>query len=346
MRSEILEMAASLARNGDPFVVAVVVRREPASSAQVGNMALVTAQGEFRGWLGGSCIRPTIVHEALAALEDGSPRLVSLSPTPQADRRPGVTVYPMTCHSGGTVDIYVEPVLPAPHLLVFGVTPAAQALVRLGKAMGFTVDAVDPEADAAAFPEADRVLVDTAPATITGRTASNGRSRLYAVVATHGQRDEDAVAEAIAVESAYIGVVASRKRFEQIRATLVARGIPGAALDRVRSPAGLDIGAKAPEEVALSILGEIVQLRRTLKGRKVATELDALTPAAEREPAPKEAAPDAAAHAIDPVCGMTVEVAPARHKAEHGGRTYYFCCAGCRQRFLAAPEQYGAATPA
>ena len=136
MRSEILKLAADLAARGEPFVLAVVVRREPASSAQPGNTAVVTKDGVVHGWLGGSCIQPTVEREARRALEEGRPRLVSLSPEPDRDRRPGVVVHPMTCHSGGTVDIYLEPVRPAPRLLVFGLSPTAQALCALGKAMG------------------------------------------------------------------------------------------------------------------------------------------------------------------------------------------------------------------
>jgi xanthine dehydrogenase accessory factor len=321
MRGEILQLAAELTRNHVPFVLAVVVRREPASSAQLGNTALITESGEFHGWLGGSCIQPTVLREAMAALVDAAPRLLALSPTPDADRRPGVTTFPMTCHSGGSVDIYIEPVLPAPTLLVFGVAPVAQALARLAKGMGYTVVASDPDADRASFPDADRLVT-----AIAGEEwPSSPRARLVAVVATLGQHDEDAIQAALALEPAYLGVVASRKRFAQIRETLAARGVAAAALDSVVNPAGLDIGARAPEEVALSILAEIVKKRRA-----------AVQPGVTSSP------PAAAREERDPVCGMTVASEGARHRAEHAGRTYYFCCAGCRERFLAAPDQYSA----
>ena len=124
MRRDVLILAADLARREEPFVLATVVRRQPASSARQGDMAVITAAGEFHGWLGGSCTRPTVVREALRALADGRPALIALSPDPEADRRPGVAVFPMTCHSGGTVDIYVEPVLPAPALR--GLRPGAR----------------------------------------------------------------------------------------------------------------------------------------------------------------------------------------------------------------------------
>ena len=325
MRAEILQLAAELARKGEAFVMAVVVRREPASSAQLGNTAIITEAGACHGWLGGSCIQPTVVREAAAALRDCSPRLISLSPDPDADRRPGVAAFPMTCHSGGSVDIYLEPILPAPRLLLFGVSPTAQALARLGKVMGYSVDVVDPDADRAAFPDADRVMEILGDEEAAARPAGQP-SRLFAVVATLGQHDEEAILAALDLEPAYLGVVASRKRFAQIRETLVARGAPAPALDSIRNPAGIDIGARAPEELALSVLAEIVSVQRAAAAKAAVVSQ---TAAATRE-------------ARDPVCGMTVAVDTARHRADHAGRTYYFCCGGCRERFLAAPDRYAA----
>jgi xanthine dehydrogenase accessory factor len=326
MRAEILQLAAELTRKGEAFVMAIVVRREPASSAQVGNAALITEAGEYHGWLGGSCIQDTVVREAGAALKDASPRLISLSPDPGGDDRIGVATFPMTCHSGGSVDIYLEPVLPAPRLLLFGVSPTAQALARLAKVMGYAVDVVDPDADRASFPDADRLVQALRVEDVAGRPASQKR-RLFAVVATLGQHDEEATLTALGVEPAYLGVVASRKRFAQIRETLATRGASATALDSITNPAGIDIGARAPEEVALSILAEIISVRRTAAEQAVAVSQPA-TPASE---------------AHDPVCGMAVAVETARYRAEHAGRTYYFCCGGCRERFLAAPDRYGAA---
>src|SRR5262245_35910920 len=146
MRKELLGLAAELSQRGEPFVVAMVVRRESYSSAQQGDMAILTADGAFHGWLGGSCTRPSVQSEAARALADGAPRLVSLSPEP--DRRPGVTPLPMTCHSGGTVEIYIEPVLPAPRLWPFRGPPAARALAQLGRGVGYRTDFADAEAQA------------------------------------------------------------------------------------------------------------------------------------------------------------------------------------------------------
>jgi xanthine dehydrogenase accessory factor len=263
------------------------------------------------------------VREAVAAIRDAAPRLISLSPTPDADRRPGVTALPMTCHSGGSVDIFIEPVMPAPRLLIFGVSPAAQALSRLGAVMGYAVDAIDPDADRATFADADRLIEEFRGSDFTDRPASE-RRRLFAVVATLGQRDEEATINALSIEAAYVGVVASRKRFTQIAATLARRGVAADAIARVTNPAGIDIGARSPEEIALSILAEIVRVRHAAADASEGAVSDAGATANER----------------DPVCGMTVSPATATHHAEHGGRTVYFCCGGCREQFLAAPERY------
>jgi xanthine dehydrogenase accessory factor len=261
-------------------------------------MAVITADGAYHGWLGGNCTQPVVRREAARALADGQPRLVSLSPDPARDARPGIVALPMTCHSGGSVEIYLEPVLPPPRLLLFGDSPGARALAQLGKAMGYSVDAGDPAA-----------------------TASPSGPAPFAVVATMGENDEESLIAALAAQPAYLAVVASRKRFAQIRETLLARGISAEALDRVKNPAGLDIGARLPEEVALSIIAEIVQLRRAH--------------AAQQQPA----AP-AEREEIDPICGMTVTVATARHRATHAGREFYFCNARCREKFVAEPERW------
>ncbi len=379
MRADILQLASGLAGRREAFALATVVRREPPSSARVGDSAVVTPDGGFHGWLGGSCTRPTVIREALAALADGTPRLIGIvrDADSVSGARPGLSVFPMACHSGGSVEIYIEPLLPARRLLVFGVSPTAQALARLATVLGYRVEAVDPEAGEALFPDADRRV--TADASIEPPASAQDAARCSAVVATLGQRDEEAAWAAARLEPGYLGVVASRKRFGQIRETLVARGATPRQIDRITNPAGLDIGAQTPEEIALSILAEITQ-RGSTPGRgsgrgaagnaspaaAVADTTAAPPPAAmvtdsagtppseaptaEDAPAPASttgaedtpAAAPAADTARDPVCGMSVAVAGASHRADAGGRTWYFCGAPCRDRFLAEPHRYAA----
>ena len=327
MRTDILQLAADLAGRSEAFALATVVRREPPSSARVGDTAIVTPGGEFHGWLGGTCTRPTVIREALAALADGAPRLIGIvrDADSMPSTRPGLTLFPMACHSGGSVEIYIEPLLPARRLLIFGVSPTAQALARLATVLGYRVEAVDPEASGTLFPDVSRLV--TSDASIEPPGSGQDAARCFAVVATLGQRDEEAAWAAIRLQPTYLGVVASRKWFGQIRETLIARGATPDQLDRITNPAGLDISAETPEEIALSILAEI-----TRHGR-------ARRPA--RAPAPAAAVTDTER---DPVCGMTVSAASAGHRADVGGRTYYFCGAHCRDQFLAERRKYAVAT--
>jgi xanthine dehydrogenase accessory factor len=317
MRPELLALAAELAAREERFALVTVVRREPPSSARVGDTALVTAGGDYHGWAGGGCTRSTVVREALRAIADGEPRFISLSPeAPTGGERPGMIALPMTCDSGGTVEIYVEPVLPAPHLLLYGSSPAVRVLARIGHATGYRVEVVDPDADPGDFPEAS----------VLRSIATDGVPRgAHVLVATMGERDLEAIEAVVPRAPAYLGVVASPKRFAQLRDALLARGVPREAIERIAAPAGLDIGAHTPEEIAVSIMAQIVERRRHTAQRT--KEQPAEAPAAPRE-------------AIDPVCGMTVAVATARHTAAVDGDTYYFCCAGCRTKFLSDSARY------
>ncbi len=319
MRSDLLTLASSLAAREERFALVTVVRREPPSSARVGDTAVITAGGEYHGWVGGGCTRSTVLREALRAIADGEPRLLSLSPEPgEEGRRAGIVALPMTCDSGGTVEIYVEPVLPVARLLLFGSSPAVRVLARIGHAMGYRVEVVDADADNGSFPEAERVSRTIAPEAVP-RGA-------HVLVATMGERDLEAIEAVAGRAPAYLGVIASPKRFAQLSDALRARGVPREALEQIVAPAGLDIGARTPEEIALSIMAQIVERRR----RPVAKAAIARPAEAPRE-------------AIDPVCGMSVTIAGARHTAEMNGVSQYFCCSGCRTKFLAEPSRYAAA---
>ena len=377
MRTDTLQLASELAGRSEAFALATVVRREPPSSARVGDSAVVTPDGEFHGWLGGSCTRPTVIREALAALADGAPRLIGIvrDPDSASGARSGLTVFPMACHSGGSVEIYIEPLLPARRLLIFGVSPTARALARLAAVLGYRVEAVDPEASRTLFPDASRLV--TSDESIEPPGPGQDAARCFAVVATLGQRDEEAAWAASRLMPAYVGVVASRKRFGQMRERLAARGATMEQLDRIANPAGLDIGAETPEEIALSILAEITRRARAVRPQResdrrsahdsappVPATLTEQAPAAAvtatpREPGPAgdpvspapvtrtEQAPSFSATvpetARDPVCGMSVAATAAGHQADFGGTTYHFCCAHCREQFLAAPHEYAAA---
>src|SRR5215813_13142281 len=158
MNNRILEKASTLLAQGVPFALATVVRRERPTSGEPGDKAIITSDGEFLGWIGGSCAQPTVLQEAKKAISDGEPRLVVLTPNLDVEVRDGVELYRMTCYSGGTMEIYIEPYLPEPQLLICGASPAAETLVTIGKAVGFQVFLIDPSATAENFPAAQVIL--------------------------------------------------------------------------------------------------------------------------------------------------------------------------------------------
>ncbi|HEX6230871.1 MAG TPA: XdhC family protein [Actinomycetota bacterium] len=319
MKPEVLELAAELSRRGEPFVLATVVWRRAPSSGKEGSTALITPDRRVRGWLGGACAEPTVIREALKALEEGTPRLLFLGPPEElaARGRDGVVTVPIACQSEGALEVHVEPVLPQPQLVVIGRSPAVGTLASMAGALGWRTVVIDDGGVPEDYPGAGRVLtgLDLEPAGITERS--------FVVVATQGHYDEDALERALATPAAYVGLVASGKRAASVLGYLRDRGVPEDALTRVHAPAGLDLGRVAHEEIAVAILAELVRER-------AAGALAGAMPPAET-PRHEE---------LDPVCGMTVEVATARYRTVHDGHTYYFCSAGCLQRFEEDPARY------
>ncbi|MBS1968307.1 MAG: XdhC family protein [Chloroflexi bacterium SZAS-1] len=314
--------AAELSAQGIPFATATVVRAERPTSGKPGDKAIITADGTMYGWIGGSCAQPTVIREALAALRSDESRFVRLSPDPaNQPPRDGLIDVPMTCFSGGTMEIYIEPQPPQPRLIIIGGLPVARALAELAQAMSYRTIVVDPGHSGAPPPYADALLTEL-PALAAHITPMS-----FVVVATHGQYDELALEQALATAAPYIGLVASHKRAAQAREYLAEQGFAPEQLTRFRSPAGLDIGARRGDEIALSIMAEIVQCRRGLANLAW-------------QEAPAEQAIAAPAEAIDPVCGMSVEIAGAKYTYEHQGTTFYFCCPACRKSFMRAPEEY------
>lgn len=315
MTEDLLTLALELRRRGEGFALATVVRCEPPTSAKPGAKALIRPDGVVHGWIGGACAEPVVIKEALAALGDGRPRFVSLAGTEAGRTRAGgdgVSAYEMSCHSGGTLEIYVEPWLPNPQLILVGHGPVVEALAALGRVAQFTVTTVGVEA----------------PLDELSRLTPTDRSAI--VVSSHGSVDEDALAWALSSRVAYVSLVASRKRAAVILEGLRRRGLPAARLAVLRAPAGLDLGAVTPEEIAVSILAEIVQARRSATRSEAADgEADA------------RAAMPAVTEATDPVCGMSVDVSSARYRSQADGRTVYFCCSGCQAAFQRDPARYG-----
>jgi len=305
-RAQSLRRAGELAQAERPFAVVTVVRTEPSTSARTGNRAIVFLDGSMEGWVGGGCIQPTARREGLAALGDGEPRLVRITPD-TAVSQPNVRMARMTCASEGTADLYIEPFLPRPTLIVAGDSPVTATLAAIAPPLGFRLLPLD--ADAKLTSEEVPYVQDS-----------------WMVVATFGGFDEEAVEAGVRLGLPYVGLVASEQRAGQVLSRLRARGLGEGDLAVVRSPAGLPLGTSGQEGISLSIMAEISSLRA--KARPTFSE------GGEPNARPAEA--------VDPVCGMAVEAASAEHVVEYGSRLYYFCCSGCMRTFEEAPEMYAA----
>jgi len=315
---QVIEQAAALAQRGEAVALATVVWRQGPSSGQVGSRAVITVSGEVHGWIGGACAEPSVIREAQAVIAEGAPRLLLLGTTDKfGDAIPeGMTVVPIACQSEGALEVYIEPVLPAPHLVVVGHSPMAHTLAKLAGALGWRADRLDWTA----FSAAD----------------ADGRSMI--VVATQGHGDEEAIEQAVAAGPAYLGLVASRKRGAAVLGYLAERGVASEQLDLVHVPAGLDLGKTSHAEIAVAILAELVQLRAT--GNLGAPERASRARRSGTAPGEARRSEPAGSEATDPVCGMTVMAGPMGRGLDYESVTYYFCSAGCRAKFESSPASY------
>jgi xanthine dehydrogenase accessory factor len=303
---DVIDQAAELSRRGQAFALATVVWRQGPSSGQQGSRAIVTAGGQLYGWIGGACAEPVVIREAVRLIQQGRPQLLLLGTPDQFGQAvpEGMVVVPISCQSEGALEVYIEPVIPTPNVTIVGRSPMANTLHDLIRALGWR----SALRDGSEFSSAD---LD---------------ARSIVVVATQGHGDEEAIEQAVLAFPAFIGLVASRKRGETVLGYLADRGVPQNLLDRVRVPVGLDLGHTSHREIAVAVLAELVQLRAA----------GALTP----EGLDETVAPARQAQAVDLVCGMTVPADKAHHPVEYHGRTYHFCCVGCRDSFVADPDAY------
>jgi xanthine dehydrogenase accessory factor len=296
MSSQLARRADALGAQRIPFVTATVVRAQHPTSVHAGDSAIVLGDGTIEGFVGGACAETSVRLQALRALETGEPLLLRIVPEEGDETAAeGAIVVHNDCLSGGALEIFLEPRLPAPRIAVIGETPIAFALESIGKVLGY-----------------DMVVSPGAP-------ELSDESAL--VVASHGRDEEQALAAALERHVPYVGLVASRRRGEAVRESLRELGIPPERLAELRTPAGLAIRATTAEEIALSILAEIVSARHEQ---------------------PLVAAPAAAipAAAADPVCGMSIVVAVGSCQLEYAGQLFYFCSDHCLHAFEADPDRY------
>ena len=318
-RADLDERAAQLRTRGEPFVRARVVLARRPTSAKAGDEAIVHADGSIEGFVGGTCAESTVRAQSLRLLRDPEPLLLRITPDAadaaddagDADGGPapaepsgGTLTVHNPCLSGGALEIFLDPVVPPPLVLVHGDGPIAEAIARVTTAVGYRCAPAD---------------------TVTGAEA--------VVVASHGRDEAEVLCAALEAGVRYIGLVASRRRGAAV-VDEIAAGRPdlaAAVRERVDTPAGLDIGARTAGEIAISILASIVRSRP----RRPARIIDA---GADRSA--EAAGTHAAGTAIDPICGMTVATVPASPHTEHDGRVVWFCGPGCLRAYRADPARY------
>ena len=287
--TNVLDLSSELREREEPFVLATVVAYKSPQSAKPGSHAIIRSDGSISGWVGGGCVQPIVLREAQQALRSGQPKLLSISPdASHTDDWHGVESYRMTCEGGGSLEIYLEPFLPKPELLIVGDSPVAQTVAKLGEMLDF------------------KVITD--PSRIKEST--------YEVVATMGNGDEEGLLSVLGAKPKYFGLVASEKKSQALFEYAREKGHTDEEINLIKSPAGLALGGETMQEIALSVMAEIIQLRR----------------ASTEQPAAARQLP-LAVEAIDPICGMTVVTTNAKYTSEFEGRTIYFCCLRCKETF-------------
>jgi xanthine dehydrogenase accessory factor len=262
--SDILDLVSQTKARGEPFAIATVVRTVSVTAAKAGAKAVVLADGRISaGWIGGGCARGAVLKAAGEAIRDGQPRLISIQPkdlldvqqVKPGDMRDGIFYARNMCPSQGTMDVFIEPVLPRPHLAILGASPVAAALADIARRMGFFVTVCAPQADHAAFGISDR-LIDGFD------LPTDGSQHGFIVIATQGRGDSAALKAVLGVQSRYTGFVGSHRKFAALRSDLEAAGHNVTSMDDMRSPAGLDLGSITPDEIAFSIVAEMIEIRR------------------------------------------------------------------------------------
>jgi xanthine dehydrogenase accessory factor len=261
---EVMDLVAQMKAAEQAFVLATVVRTVSVTAAKAGAKAIIRPDGTIvAGWIGGGCARGAVLKAAREALTDGEPRMVSVQPedllaelgVKSGDDRDGVRFASNMCPSKGTMDIFVEPVLPHPSLVILGASPVAMSLAAQARQLGYHVTLATPSADLVVIPDTDTLVDGYALGELT-------QTRRFIVVSTQGKGDEAALRAAVAIDAEYHAFVGSRRKMTVLHDKLVAAGVAPEALDRVKAPAGLDLGAITPEEIAMSILAEITVERR------------------------------------------------------------------------------------
>ena len=321
MSTNIFDLINEYKDVSEPSALAVIVSRQAPTSGKPGDKALINSRGEVKGWIGGGCTKGIVIKESLAAIADQKPRMVIIDPNETKESTVDVKYYKMTCQSGGAVEVYIEPIMQATQLLIIGRSHIAQALCRIAKSAEFKVIVAQETTEDEMFQEADQHIHLSEIGDTTNLESA------YVVVCTQGENDALSLEHAINLNPKYLAFVSSRKKANAIYRVLKSNDVTIDQLKTIRTPAGLDIMAKTPQEVAISILAEIIQTKRSLetKGDSIPIDLS------------KDLDDNIY---INPVCRIPVLKDTAMHILEYKGEKVYFCCDGCKVSFDKEPAAY------
>lgn len=334
MFSELTIKLKEYLEQGVNLAVAQVIDREAPCSSKVTDKAIILETGELIGWIGGGCVRGIVIKEALDVIRTKRYRKVRISPEGGSSTSDNFKNYIMSCQSGGTVEVMIEPVFPLPELIVVGKSNIARKLAAIAATADFKVTAMASEADKHMFPSASLVTDK-----VDFEVLSNFNNT-YIVVATQGENDEENIQKALSTKAKYVGYVSSAKKSEKIKDFLTLKGVSDERIKDLRSPVGFDINAKLAGEVAISILAEIVQ---DFRNEKTETS-DCCGSTKEQKEKVKQVIESndkfSEEYYINPVCGVPVSKKSPKHIIEYKGEKVYFCCDGCKVSFEKNPSQY------
>lgn len=336
---DLIELEQRLIRSSSLFAVTTVIRALPPTSTWVGAQALVESDGTLHGWIGGGCSRAIVVQAAQETMRSGQPKLIRIGNSDVAPEA-GVEHHAMPCASNGTIELFIQPSVPAPSVLILGSTPAAREACVLARRMGFRVHAA-----ANVVAALDRLDLSSVTEGFDPDALRASKPELV-LVATQGDRDEEALEAALRTSATAVLLIASQRKGMHLRDIMRARGIDDERLTALHSPAGPDVHACTPQEIALGAVAGLVTLRRMLEHEKAASassqtagvEILPILPATP----PCEAVPfvEPPARYVNPVCGMAIDIASAKHVLDIHGTRVYFCCDGCKLEFERTPARY------
>lgn len=337
----LLQLEQRLIDAAQPFAVVTVIKAGPPTSAWVGAQALVDSEGSLHGWIGGGCSRAIVIEAALQAIRSGSPKRIRIS-NEAALADADVELHTMPCASNGTLELFIQPTLPAPLVLVLGSTPTALEACVLAQRVGLRICAAANVSAPLVALGVDHVIQG-----FNVDALSQAKPHMI-LVATQGDCDEDALEAALRTSAKAVLLVASERKAEKLRDAMRLRGIADQRLKALHAPAGPNIHAHTPLEIALGAVAGLVMLRRELEHERAAADACASRVAGASDEAVPAVPPcesmasvqPRAARYINPVCGMPVEIASAKHVVDYCGQHVYFCCDGCKVAFEHSPAKY------